>query len=429
VRILHVIHDYDPVIGGSETLVQRIGEGMAARGDEVVVFTSTARSVSDFVRPNAGAFAAGVEVRNGVTVRRFPFLRLPPQLRRGFNFLARRWWQRRWPAYGHVKTAWVGPHLPGLAREIKRLRPQLILAATVPFLPLYQAARAGFAAGIPVLLLPCLHPSDPWLLDNPPLFPLLRRADGVITLTRYESLFLRSMGVEPGRIHLLGGGVDEQAAQRTPVPDLRACFGLSESEPLVLFLGRKEEGKGIQAVVEAMVRLWQGGRRAGLVLAGASTEYSRNVFSPWLTQLPSEWRGRIVSRDDIDEDEKWGWYAECDVLAHPSAVESFGLIYLEAWLMGKPVVAGRNGPTASLVDHGRDGLLVGHGAVDELASALERLLDDPTLARRLGEEGRAKVLREYTWPRIVDRAHAIYQTVAGTAHGEPSPQRDRCHLQ
>lgn len=427
-RILHVIHDYHPVIGGSETLVQRIGEELAARGEQVVVFTSTARSVSDFVRPNPDAFPAGVEVRNGVTVRRFPFLRLPPPLRRGFNFLASRWWQRRWPGYGHVKTAWVGPHLSGLAREIRRLRPELIMAATIPFLPFYRAARAGFAAGIPVLLMPCLHPNDPWMLDNPSLFPLLRQADGVITLTRYESLLMRSLGIEAGRIHLLGGGVDEQAARR-PAPRLRARFGLSASEKIVLFLGRKELGKGIQAVVEAMVRLWEAGRHARLVLAGASTEYSRNVLSPWVAQLPFEWRCRVVSRDDIDEDEKWGWYAECDVLAHPSAVESFGLVYLEAWLMGKPVVAGRNGPTASLVDHGRDGLLVGHGAVDELASGLERLLDDPTLARRLGEEGRSKVLREYTWPRIVDRAHAIYQTVAGTDRGGRSPQRDRCHLQ
>lgn len=424
-RVLHVIHDYFPALGGSETLVQRIGEGLASRGDEVVVFTSTARSAFDFIRPGGALLAAGSQDLNGVRVRRFPFLRPPSGVARWLGRLASLWWGRRLPGYGRMKAAWIGPHMPGLVREIRRLRPDLIVAATVPFQPIYDAAKAGLGASIPVLLLPCLHPSDRWLLDNPALFALMRHVDGVITLTRYESLLLRSLGIEPERVHLLGGGVDEQAAHAPRAEGLRARFGLPAGEPLILFMGRKEEGKGIKQVAEAMVQSWQAGRRASLVLAGASTPYSRETLQPWLDGLPPEWRGRIVSRDDVDEAEKWGWYAECNVLAHPSAIESFGLVYLEAWLMGKPVVAGRNGPTASLAAHGRDGLLVGHGDVGETASALGRLLDDPAFARRLGEEGRIKVLREFTWPRIVDRARAIYQTVVDGR----APHRDRRHVQ
>ena len=159
-------------------------------------------------------------------------------------------------------------------------------------------------------------------------------------------------------------------------------------------------------------------RRGVLVLAGASTEYSRQQLRPWLDSLPVGERARIVCRDDIDDEEKWGWYAECDLLAQPSSVESFGLVYLEAWLMGKPVVAVRSGPVSSLVTHGEDGLLVGDGRVDELAQAFAQLLDDPARAQAMGAAGRRKVLNEFTWPRIVERAAAVYQTVV-RRHHEP----------
>lgn len=119
-------------------------------------------------------------------------------------------------------------------------------------------------------------------------------------------------------------------------------------------------------------------------------------------------------RDDVTEAEKWGWYEACDVMAHPSHVESFGLVYLEAWSCGKPVIGGRTGPQAALIEDGVDGYLVKPRSAQELAAAIRRVLDDPERARRLGEAGRQKVLHEDTWDRVVDRAEALYQSlVAG----------------
>jgi glycosyltransferase involved in cell wall biosynthesis len=416
VKVLHVIHNYSPVIGGSEVLVQRVAEGLVRQGHEAHVFTTTARSASDFLRPQGDELPAGSEVLNDVTVRRFRFRRLPASWRRWVDERARLWWERRWPGYGRVKVAWIGPHLPGLGRAIRALHPDLIVVATAPFQHMYDAQAAGARAGIPVVVMPCLHPSDRWLLDNPHLHALLRRADGVTVLTPYEGRLVCSLGVARDRIHRLGGGVDEEAARRPYAKGLRERFGIPAEEPLVLFMGRKEEKKGIRMVVEAMLRSWRAGRRGTLVLAGASTEYSRQELAPWLANLPAEEQARIVSRDDVDEAEKWGWYAECDLMTQPSSVESFGLVYLEAWLMGKPVVAMRNGPVSSLITHGQDGWLVGDGQIEELGEAFARLLDEPARARALGASGRRKVLDEFTWPRIVDRAAALYETVVRRHH-------------
>ena len=423
-RILHVIQDYCPAVGGSEVLFQRIAEGLSVRGHDVHVFTSTALRASDFVRSDPAALQAGAEVINGVAVRRFPYRRLPPFARAVFNAVAVLWWKRRWPAYGHVKVSWIGPHLPGLVREAIALQPDLVVAAASPFRTIYLANEVARRVGAPVAIMPCLHPGDAWVLDNPALFSLLQRVDAVLTLTEYESLLLQSLSVAPERLYLLGGGVDADVVDRA-APDLRRVFGIEPSRPIVLFMGRKEEGKGVRTVVDAMVECWEKGVRASLVVAGAATEYSRTVLERYLRTLPPEWQAHIVSRDDISEEEKWGWLRTCSLLAHPSRIESFGLVYLEAWVCGKAVIGGRTGPQASLITNDEDGLLVCHGDSRELASAIQRLIDKPELSRSLGANGLGKTRERYAWPKIIERAAGIYEEVVDRYHSASSGQRDR----
>lgn len=410
-RVLQVIHTYHPVLGGSELLFQRLAEGLVARGAEVSVFTSTARFSGDFIASNAETLPAGSEIVGGVQVRRFPFRQLRPLSRRALSALSHLWSTRQWPGYGMLKVLWVGPHLAGFAESAGQLAPDIFVATASPFLPMFRAAEAARRQGRPFVVMPCLHPGDRWLVDNPALIRLLRNADGVMALTAYEIRLLRALGVRADRLWLIGGGVAADAA-RSARTGLRAEFQIPESECLVLFCGRKEEGKGVLAVLEAMVRLWQQGRPGRLVLAGASTDYSRTHLSRIIGRLPPEWRRRVIVRDNIDEDEKWGWFTECDVLAHPSHVESFGLVYLEAWLCGKPVIGGRTGPQCAVIDEGRDGFLVQPGSVDELVVALDRLLFEPGLGLRLGEAGREKVLGHFTWDSVVDRAELMFRTIA-----------------
>ena len=406
-RVLHVVHDYFPAIGGSELVFQRIGEGLAARGQQVSVITSTARRTGDFVAASDDRLAASREQINGVDVRRLDFVRLGPRTRFLLTAASSLWTRRRWPGYGRMKSVWVGPHLPGLVRAAVALRPDVIAATAAPFMTLFGAAAAARRLRVPFVVMPCLHPGETWLLDNPSLMALLVGADAVFTLTAYESRLLQAVGADPSRLHVLGGGVaqDAPAAADTQV---RQRHGLAPDRPIVLFCGRMEEGKGIRTVVDAMARLWQERRAATLVLAGASTGFAGEPLERLLANLPADWRRHVIVRKDISEAEKWGWYAACDILAHPSRVESFGLVYLEAWLCGKPVIGGRTGPQSALIESGLDGWTVRPGDVEELSSALRTALDDPALARTMGERGRNKVLQRYTWDQVIDRAERLY---------------------
>jgi glycosyltransferase involved in cell wall biosynthesis len=91
-----------------------------------------------------------------------------------------------------------------------------------------------------------------------------------------------------------------------------------------------------------------------------------------------------------------------DVLVLPSESESFGIVFTEAWMLGKPVVGSRRcGPVASLIDDGRDGFLCENP--EEIAARLEQLFDDPPAAEQMGAAGRQKTLSTYTWPHVADR--------------------------
>jgi glycosyltransferase involved in cell wall biosynthesis len=97
---------------------------------------------------------------------------------------------------------------------------------------------------------------------------------------------------------------------------------------------------------------------------------------------------------------------DCFVL--PSRHEPFGIVVLEAWAAGLPVVVSDVGGLQRLVDDGKDGLRFPPGDAAALTAALEKI-SDPALAGALAAEGKAKTLAQYTWKAVSDRLEEIYQ--------------------
>ena len=100
--------------------------------------------------------------------------------------------------------------------------------------------------------------------------------------------------------------------------------------------------------------------------------------------------------------------ASSSVLVVPSRVEAFGIVVLEGWRAGVPVIATRRGGPSEFVSHGRDGLLVDPEAPDELARALEAILGAPALAARIGSSGAERVTA-FTWSATVDAYEDLYR--------------------
>ena len=132
------------------------------------------------------------------------------------------------------------------------------------------------------------------------------------------------------------------------------------------------------------------------------------AFHRWLKVL-----GPLPKADVPD------FYDMLDLFAMPSRTDSFGIVYLEAWANGKPVIAAEAGGVVEVVRHEENGLLVPFGDVERLADSIGRLLDDRDLARHLGETGRSRTLREdATWEA---RFATLQDRVASIARARPSP--------
>jgi glycosyltransferase involved in cell wall biosynthesis len=103
--------------------------------------------------------------------------------------------------------------------------------------------------------------------------------------------------------------------------------------------------------------------------------------------------------------------ASCDVFTLPSFEEPFGLVFLEAMAMQKPVVAIGNGGTPEVVEHGRSGLLSPAHRIDALAANILTLLRDRELCARMGAYGRSRVLDYFNAQRMARDAGAAYESI------------------
>jgi glycosyltransferase involved in cell wall biosynthesis len=117
--------------------------------------------------------------------------------------------------------------------------------------------------------------------------------------------------------------------------------------------------------------------------------------------------------------------AQMDVCLCPSLEpEPFGLVVLEAMILGVPVIASRHGGPLDIIEEGRDGLFFAPGDAEELAAHIVSLLGDAPLASRLARAGGDKVRSRYSIEAIVPRIEESYERVMsrrGAGRGKSGP--------
>lgn len=239
---------------------------------------------------------------------------------------------------------------------------------------------------------------------------LIAGADRILVLCRDERrLLLRSCPSVRKRIRILGNGIED-----------REMFRKEEGAPLtVLYSGRFVDRKGIRDLFAAIPAVLARSPETRFVLVGGHGTGAA-IEVGWLPAELEPCRDRIRFTGWLLPEEVAGWYRAADLLVVPSWYEPFGMVVLEGMLHGLPIVATRVGGPASILRHGRTGLLVPPKDPRALAAALLRLIDDPALRRRLGVAAAEEVRRTWLWPRIVEKMAAVYGEVATDS---PLPQR------
>jgi phosphatidylinositol alpha-1,6-mannosyltransferase len=171
---------------------------------------------------------------------------------------------------------------------------------------------------------------------------------------------------------------------------------------LLLMVGRLgQERKGYDKAIEALPSILARVPDTKLVLVGPGDQTGlRHLAQRVGVEDRVIFTGEVVERGQL-----MLLYAACDVFLLPTRTmsdgdtEGFGIVFLEAGLMGKPVVGGRAGGTEDAIVHGQTGLLVDGSDVEQIAGAVVRLLGDPAYASLLGQQGKERVLRDFR-PRV-----------------------------
>jgi glycosyltransferase involved in cell wall biosynthesis len=188
------------------------------------------------------------------------------------------------------------------------------------------------------------------------------------------------------------------------LPQSALVFPGFTSAKKFLFLGRKDSKKGITDVVNALRLLCLRYPNVILVCAGPETSYSKSLWQ----EIPESLQPHLLVLDTVSEAEKRALILDSEALILMSTTESFGIVFLEAWLEGKPVIGARAGAIEAVIEDGADGLLVEPGNYVELAATMQFLLEHPEVGAELGARGKAKTLRQFTWDAVAEQWSRIF---------------------
>ena len=251
----------------------------------------------------------------------------------------------------------------------------------------YEAARF---LRIPFVVTPLIHPGQ---YGTGPLdIDLYRNADAIIAGTDVEKKYYLSEGVGDAKIHVIG------LADRmdTTIGKDLICSGLKKTDRLVLYIGRIEEYKGVDKLIE-VARLMP-----EIKFAFVGPLVDRVSFS----KKPSN---AIYSDPlSISSEMLAAWYHRADIVCLISKYESFGLVIMEAWQFKKPVIVSDTPSLRCIVDDGINGVVV-YPEVAEIKRGIEKILNDTGFAARLGEAGYRTWQENYTPEKIKTKVLHIYR--------------------
>jgi phosphatidylinositol alpha-1,6-mannosyltransferase len=245
----------------------------------------------------------------------------------------------------------------------------------------------------------------------------LTAADVVFADSSAAERILWDLGVDPERIQVVFPSVNlaREAVREELVAALRGRHDL-EGKSCILTLGRLIERKGHDVVLQAMPAILQAVPDAHYLIVG------RGPNEAALRQL-IETLGlsdHVTMVGFVTDDEAAAYFALCDVFTMISRsipetgdIEGFGIVYLEANLLKKPVVAGDSGGVPDAVVHGETGLLVDPTDSQAVAGALITLLQDRSLAQQLGQQGYDRVVTQFSSDAAAEKVYARLQAVWG----------------
>ncbi|HEV8023556.1 MAG TPA: glycogen synthase [Candidatus Nanopelagicales bacterium] len=222
--------------------------------------------------------------------------------------------------------------------------------------------------------------------------------------------------VDSDRIHVVHNGIDTEVYR--PVESTRALkrYGIDAHRPFALFVGRITRQKGLIHLLRA-ARHFEADLALVMCASSPDTPQLAEEIAQAVAQLRSE-RGEdsvVWIEDQVDRTDLIELLSHARLFTCPSVYEPLGIVNLEAMACQTPVVASAVGGIPEVVVDGETGLLVPYEPHDvptfeaNFAAAVNDIASDEGRARRMGERGRQRAVRDFTWRAIAERTVDVYR--------------------
>lgn len=235
---------------------------------------------------------------------------------------------------------------------------------------------------------------------------ILNRADKIICGNTYvASLIKKELGVQQSlKIKVVNPGLSPvEPSQNKNIQKKFPDHYDPEKDILLLTLGRLVKRKGVDKVLEALPQVWAEKGNIKYFVAGSGPEEEYLLQKKQKLGADQE---KVFFWGDVEEEEKWHLLQLCDIFIMPARevqgdFEGFGIVYLEANAMAKPVIAGHSGGVGDAVRHEVNGLMVDPENTREIREAILKLARNSKLRYNLGQKGKHRVKQEFSWPQKI----------------------------
>lgn len=239
----------------------------------------------------------------------------------------------------------------------------------------------------------------------------------VVSNSYYTAGLLKDFGVSAEKIVRIPPGIQpQQWTAEVPfqqVEKLRKQHQLG-NRPILLTVGRLNERKGHDTVIQALPAILSEVPDAIYLIVGDGLE--RENLQALSQQMGLE--KAVIFAGEVPDEDLPAYYQLATVFTMISRqppgsheVEGFGIVYLEANACGLPVVAGRSGGVPDAVIDGETGFLVNPFKVEETATAIIKLIQDPQLCQNLAKAGQKRALEEFSWENSSQQLQQLIKTI------------------
>ena len=237
---------------------------------------------------------------------------------------------------------------------------------------------------------------------------LMTRSDALIAVSKYTINELTNLyGINQNKIHVIYNGVDvERFKPRPNKTELRQDFGLNPDEKIVLFVGRLYHRKGLETLLQSVPPVLKEFSNVKFVISGTGFKQKEESLRNMAKEL--DIKNHVTFLGYVPDEKLPLLYATSDIFVLPAIYENFPFAILEAQSTGIPVISTKVGGISEFLADFENGFLIDPGNSAQLAQRVLNLLQNPDLAKKMGDLGRKKIEETFDWRLITKQVISLY---------------------